>query len=42
MEYKDGNESLSLNLKIDGKISDKNVTINIPSDSQVVSSDSLS
>ena len=41
IEYKEGDELITFELKLDGKVSTKNVTINTPSDSQVVSADEL-
>lgn len=39
--YKYGTESLSLELKLDGKVSDENITITAPNESQVISADAL-
>lgn len=40
-DYKEGNESISLVIKLDSKISSKDVKISLPSDSQVVKADEL-
>lgn len=41
LTYKEGNESVTFELKIDGKVSSGNVTIQVPSDSQVMSADEV-
>ena len=41
VEYKEGNETMTFDFKIDGKVSEKNATINVPSESQIIRADEL-